>query len=120
MASPAEHSSTVGDADVVEGTIVRVTYENQETHFRVVRVKPHDAVTSKPKVRWPLTDSNPHGKNRPDENLVKVVGTMLPVVPGEDIRAVGRRERDARHGEQLRANIVTTVTTTSVEGITRY
>ncbi len=102
-------------ADVVEGTIVRVTFANDETGFRVVRVRP--AAAKKP-MRTLFGEAR-RGP-RDDEDLVTVVGRFPPVAVGETIRAVGRFERDPRHGEQLKAEVVTAVTPTTKAGIERY
>jgi len=93
--------------DVVEGTVVRVTFENDETGFRVIRVRPHD-------------DSERRFLRDPKDEVVTVVGRFPRVSPGETIRAVGKRESDPRHGPQLRAEIVTAVTPTTAAGIARY
>ncbi|MBI2389562.1 MAG: ATP-dependent RecD-like DNA helicase [Deltaproteobacteria bacterium] len=106
-------SAPGGEADVVEGTVVRVTYENDETGFRVVRVRP---VASKPSGTL-----FPQARTRAqDDDLVTVVGRFPAVAPGENVRAVGKWERDARHGEQLKAEVVTAIAPTTKAGIQRY
>lgn len=97
--------------DVVEGTVVRVTYENDETGFRVVRVKP---------VATRAMGSLFREVKTRDDDLVTVVGRFPAVTPGENVRAVGKWERDARHGEQLKAEVLTAIAPTTKAGIQRY
>jgi len=105
--------STQGEADVVEGTVVRVTYENDETGFRVVRVRP---VAHKP-----AGTLFPEARTRANvDDLVTIVGRFPAIAPGENVRAVGKWERDARHGDQLKAEVVTAIAPTSKAGIERY
>jgi exodeoxyribonuclease V alpha subunit len=101
-----------GEADVVEGTVVRVTFENDETGFRVVRVRPLKSKHVGALFREPRT--------RDSEELVTIVGKFPAVTPGENVRAVGKFERDARHGDQLKADVVTAVAPTTKAGIARY
>lgn len=90
--------------EVVEGTVVRVTFENDETGFRVIRVKPIKT----------------RALFQKDGELVTIVGKFAAVSPGEMIRAVGKWKRDPRHGEQLEAAVVTAVAPTTKAGIARY
>lgn len=106
-------SGADGAADVVEGTVVRVTYENDETGFRVVRVKPLHQKASR--ALFPGLSSR-----SAEADLLTVVGRFLPVQPGENVRAVGKWERDGRHGDQLKAEVVSVVAPTSKVGIERY
>jgi exodeoxyribonuclease V alpha subunit len=102
----------VSSSDVIEGTVVRVTFQNEESGFRVVRVQPHTAREEPSLFK---------SKSRANEGeLVTVVGVFPAVTPGEAIRAVGKLEKDARHGEQLRAEVVTAVSPTTKAGIERY
>ncbi len=81
----------------VEGEVVRVTFENEETGFRVLRV----AVA---------------GKEQPEV----WVGVVPATSPGARVRATGRYERDARHGEQLKVDTLLTLAPSTVGGIERY
>ena len=82
---------------VLEGEVVRVTYENDETGFRVLRV----AVA---------------GKSLPET----VVGVFPAAPAGMRIRATGKRVEDARHGEQFRAETLLTLQPSTLDGIERY
>lgn len=81
----------------VEGEVARVTFENEETGFRVLRV-------------------NVEGRLLPEV----WVGVFPATAPGTRVRATGRYERDARHGEQLRVETLLAVAPTTIEGIERY
>ena len=86
-----------GGVSSVEGEVVRVTFENEETGFRVLRV----AVA---------------GKEQPEV----WVGVVPATSPGARVRATGRYERDARHGEQLKVDTLLTLAPSTVGGIERY
>lgn len=100
----------MSETEVVEGTVVRVTFESDASGFRVVKIRPGEA----PARGGPLFPS------RNQEDLLSVVGTFAAVAVGEHVRVVGRRETDPRHGAQIRAETVTAVAPTDAEGIERY
>lgn len=79
--------------DVVEGEVDRVTYENAQTGFRVLRV----------------TDS--HGQR------ITVVGKMQPVTAGARIRATGRYGEDPKFGRQLKALTVLPLVPETMQGL---
>jgi exodeoxyribonuclease V alpha subunit len=81
----------------IEGEVERVTYENRETGFRVVKV------------------AVPGRKDR-----IAVVGVFPRVAVGARVRARGTLELDKNHGEQLRATSVTEVAPTTLAGIEKY
>ena len=81
----------------VEGEVVRVTYESEESGFRVVRV----AV---------------EGRREPEV----LVGVFPPVVPGARVRATGRYKVDSRHGEQFQVETLLPVAPSTIEGLERY
>lgn len=82
---------------VLEGEVVRVTYESDETGFRVLRV----AVPGK-------------------KNPQTVVGIFPPAPPGTRIRATGKRVDDPRHGKQFKADTLLTLAPSTLDGIERY
>lgn len=102
----------MSSSDVIEGTVVRITFQNEESGFRVLKVQPHTA-----KEELSLFKSRARAN---EGDLVTVVGVFPAVTPGETIRAVGKLEKDSRHGEQLRAEVVTAVSPTTKQGIERY
>ncbi len=82
---------------VLEGEVLRVTYENDNTGFRVLRVA----------VR---------GQSLPQT----VVGVFPAAPPGTRIRATGKKVEDARHGEQFRADTLLTLQPSTLDGVERY
>jgi len=100
----------LSEPEVVEGTVVRVTFESEATGFRVIKLRPSSSARGNP-----LFGARPN-----TDDLLTVVGCFPPVAVGENVRAVGKRESDPRHGAQLRAEIVTAVSPTDAEGIERY
>lgn len=81
----------------IEGEVERVTFENRENGFRVVKV-------AVPGRRGQLT----------------IVGTFPQVAVGSRVRARGTLEVDRNHGEQLRATSVTELVPTTLNGIEKY
>ncbi len=86
------------------GEVQRVTYENEETGFRVIRVAPRASEGGSLKVSAPII----------------VVGVFQAVGPGQQVRASGTFVDDARHGRQFRADSVLVVAPDTLEGIERY
>ncbi len=109
MATTPKPTAAQADAIVVEGNVARVTFENDETGFRVLRVRPEGRVTN-PRVTALV---------QPD-GTITVVGKMPPVTRGESVRAVGTLEVDPRHGPQMHAQMVTGAVPTTTAGIERY
>lgn len=85
----------------LSGEVERVTYENEATSFRVVRVGSLEG----------------EGARR---GSVIVVGTFQAVGPGARVRITGNFVNDARHGEQLKADVVVPVEPTTLVGLERY
>lgn len=83
------------------GEVERVTYENESTSFRVVRM------------------GSLAGEGARPGNIV-VVGTFQAVGPGTRLRVTGNFVNDARHGEQLRADVVIPLEPNTLLGIERY
>lgn len=81
----------------IEGEVERVTFENRETGFRVVKV----AVAGR-------------------RDLVTMVGVFPQVAVGAKVRARGTIEIDRQHGEQLRVASVTELAPTTLAGIEKY
>src|SRR6185436_809356 len=80
----------------IEGEVERITFENRETGFRVVKVGVEG--------RGPLS----------------IVGTFPQVAVGARVRARGVIEVDRNHGEQLRVTSVTELAPTTLAGIEKY
>jgi exodeoxyribonuclease V alpha subunit len=85
------------DREVVAGLVERVTYQNAENGFCVIRVKA-----------------------RSHRDLVTVVGHAAAISAGEWITASGDWINDRTHGQQFKARFLKTSEPTSVEGIEKY
>ena len=85
------------DREVLAGLVERVTYQNVENGFCVIRVKA-----------------------RSHRDLVTVVGHAAIISAGEWITASGDWVNDRTHGQQFRARFLKTSEPTSVEGIEKY
>lgn len=81
--------------------IERVTYENEETSFRVLRAEPVDGA---------------HGRKGP----LTIVGTFQAVGPGSRVRVTGEFVQNAQHGEQFRADTLVPLAPNTLEGIEKY
>jgi exodeoxyribonuclease V alpha subunit len=81
----------------IEGEVERITFENRENGFRVVKV----AVPGR-------------------RGHVTMVGTFPQVAVGSRVRARGVLEVDRNHGEQLRATSVTELVPETLIGIEKY
>ena len=85
------------DREVLTGLIERVTYQNAENGFCVLRVKA-----------------------RGQRELVTLVGHAATISAGEWIMASGNWVNDRTHGQQFKARFLKTSAPTSVEGIEKY
>jgi exodeoxyribonuclease V alpha subunit len=86
---------------VLSGEVERVTYENEETGFRVLRVGSLEGEGARP-------------------GSFPVVGTFQAIGPGTRVRITGEFVVDARHGEQFRAEGLVPLSPSTLEGLTRY
>ena len=95
---PAPQGSPVSaHVTTLEGILERVTYVNEETAWSVVKL----AVPGK-------------------RDLVTVVGNLLGIQPGENLRLRGRWAMDRKYGEQFRADSYVTVKPATLVGIEKY
>jgi len=85
----------------LSGEVERVTFENDETGFRVVRVGSLEGEGARP-------------------GSIPVVGTFPAVGPGTRVRITGELAVDPKHGEQLRAQVVVPLAPSTLAGLTRY
>ena len=85
------------DREVLAGLVERVTYQNAENGFCVIRVKA-----------------------RGHRDLVTVVGHAARVSAGEWITASGDWTNDQTHGQQFKARFLKTSAPTSLDGIEKY
>jgi exodeoxyribonuclease V alpha subunit len=79
------------------GEVQRITFENDETGFRVVKVLPGPAAAP-----------------------VSVVGVFQAVGPGSQVRATGAYVDDPKHGRQFRVESLVVVAPDTLDGIERY
>lgn len=94
---PEPFDATTKSAEVLAGSVERVTFHSEESGFCVLRVKV-----------------------RGHKDLVTVVGQTASIASGEWITATGQWVNDRLHGSQFRANFLNPAAPTSVEGIERY
>ncbi|HEY1851134.1 MAG TPA: ATP-dependent RecD-like DNA helicase [Candidatus Binataceae bacterium] len=87
----------LSDREVLAGLVERVTYQNAENGFCVIRVKA-----------------------RSHRDLVTVVGHAATISAGEWITASGDWVNDRTHGQQFKARFLKTSEPTSIEGIEKY
>ncbi len=85
------------DREVLAGLVERVTYQNSQNGYCVIRVKA-----------------------RGHRELVTVVGHAAAISAGEWITAAGDWVNDRTHGQQFKAGFLKTSAPTSVEGIEKY
>ncbi|WP_223838996.1 SF1B family DNA helicase RecD2 [Saccharopolyspora pogona] len=84
-------------AAVLEGTLERITFANEESGYTVARI-----------------DTGRGG------DLVTVVGALLGAQPGEALRMRGRWGSHPQYGRQFHVDDYTTVLPATVQGIRRY
>jgi exodeoxyribonuclease V alpha subunit len=89
--------SQPSDRELLAGLVERVTYQNADSGFCVIRVKA-----------------------RGHRDLVTVVGHAAVISAGEWIAAVGDWTNDRTHGQQFKARFLKTSAPTSAEGIEKY
>jgi ATP-dependent exoDNAse (exonuclease V) alpha subunit len=99
MARREEKPINPEDLKTVEGTVSRVTYENADTGFRVIRVDVK------------------RGRQEVSETWC---GIAPAIGPGMSVRATGVYENDGRFGEQLKLQSLVPVMPSSVEGLKKY
>jgi exodeoxyribonuclease V alpha subunit len=89
--------SQQSDGEVLAGLVERVTYQNADNGFCVIRVKA-----------------------RGHRDLITVVGHAAVISAGEWITAAGDWTNDRTHGQQFKARFLKTSAPTSAEGIEKY
>lgn len=84
----------------VLGEVQRVTFENEETGFRVIRLGQLSGIEG--------------------VTTLTVVGVMQALGPGTRVRVSGRIDEDPRHGKRLKAESVVVVAPDTLEGLERF
>ncbi len=95
--NPGESNGSAKDRDFLSGAIERVTFHSEESGFCVLRVKV-----------------------RGETDLVTVVGSAPSVSPGEYVEARGHWVNDRNHGLQFKADRLTIIPPSTLEGIEKY
>ncbi len=88
-------------AEVLTGTVDSVVYHNDESGYTVCRV-------------------SQHGSGKRLDLQVTLVGRCVAIWAGEEIRATGEWAHHEQHGRQFKAEEITCITPTSLEGIRRF
>jgi len=83
------------------GEVERVTYENEATSFRVIRLGSVEGAGTR-------------------TGALPVVGTFPAVGPGTRVRVTGEFVRDARHGEQFRVETLVPIAPSTLSGLEKY
>jgi len=83
--------------ETIEGTVERVVFENEETHFKILKLKV-------PRAREPIA----------------ALGTLPGVEEGESLRCEGRWEQNREYGPQFRIQSFVALTPSTVEGIEKF
>jgi len=94
---PAASGDSLGYA-VVEGSLERITFANEETGYTVAKVD----------------------TGRGGGDLLTVVGALLGAQPGESLRLRGRWGSHPQYGKQFHVDSYSTVLPATVQGIRRY
>lgn len=84
----------------VLGEVQRVTFENEETGFRVIRLT--------------------HLSGIEGAATLTVVGVMQALGPGTRVRVSGRLDDDPRHGKRLKADSVVVVAPDTLDGLEKF
>lgn len=84
----------------VLGEVKRVTFANEETGFRVIRLSKVTGLTG--------------------QTQITAVGVMPAVGPGTRVRISGKLEDDAKHGERLRVESLVAVAPDTLAGLEQY
>ncbi|HEV8192931.1 MAG TPA: ATP-dependent RecD-like DNA helicase, partial [Ktedonobacterales bacterium] len=86
----------------IAGTIERIVFRNEETHYTVARLRPNDT-----------------GRLFHSE-LVTLVGTLPGINVGELVDVTGEWEAHPQHGRHLRVGSFTPHAPVTPEGLKRY
>ncbi|MDP9033286.1 MAG: ATP-dependent RecD-like DNA helicase [Myxococcota bacterium] len=84
-------------SETVEGVVERITFENAQTSFRIVKLAVH---------------------GRPER--LAVLGTFPSLAVGARVRVRGQIQTDRRHGAQLRAESLIELAPDTLTGLQRY
>lgn len=95
------NSATNRPLEQLSGSVDAIHFRNEETGYTVLSVLPVAEVQG-------------------DKRRITVVGKCATVWIGEELTAEGRWIEDPRFGKQFKADTITCITPTSIEGIRRF
>src|SRR5262245_26364341 len=114
----------------LSGEVQRVTYENEETGFRVLKLTAARSPGNAPPGNAPPGNAPPqHGAGQfgagnfglgSSAASVVVVGVFAPVAAGSQVRVTGNYVEDPKHGKQFRADSLVVMAPETLDGIERY
>jgi len=90
--------------DKLSGSVVRITYFNEENGYTVLRLKPDQP--------------NVPGLSR--DGLATVVGNLPEISPGEHLTLEGRWSTHAQYGTQFAVEVCRQTLPATIEGLKRY
>ncbi len=105
----------------LSGEVQRVTFENEETGFRVLKLA---AARSPGNAPSGTAASGSFGAGNfglsSSAASVVVVGVFAPVAAGSQVRVTGNYVEDPKHGKQFRADSLVVMAPETLDGIERY
>jgi len=81
----------------IQGQLERITFHNEENHYTIAKIRVQGR-----------------------KDLITVVGSLVSVQPGEELKISGFWDMHAKYGEQFRVVSYETVIPATVKGIERY
>ncbi|MHB8628978.1 MAG: SF1B family DNA helicase RecD2 [Aggregatilineales bacterium] len=96
-------------SETLSGTVERITYYSPDSGYCVMRVRSEQRVKARRQNDY-----------EDEDGLITVVGVMAEYQPGETLRLSGNWTTHPEYGKQFKAETVTPVAPTTLEGIKRY
>lgn len=121
----AEQSPEIDrNEELLEGTLERIVFTNEENQFTVARVQPASPLSAEVKAYLSSHRQQRRGwrsAKKPDslDNLPMIVGALPGVNPGERVRMYGIWERHPKHGVHFRVHHFQVLQPATIEEITR-
>ncbi len=116
--SSAQDAQSTPMLKAISGVVERITFQNEENGYTVARFLPD------PTYRSPsAANAGRHPKRsrqRGEEHLVTIVGTMIGVVAGEALELKGFWQHHAQHGWQFAVHDYRSILPATAQGIRKY